>query len=129
MSLITISGRHVLKQSCDIYIKSNRLCNVCLFAHDCLFDRKSIQSVVWLSVALSATIRFCDLIDGVGPKFSRRSPLIPPRKFATKILEGAGVALAQQYRAQGLNMLNEHAQFQDGSVSVEAGLMAMLERG
>ena len=68
MSLITISGRHVLKQSCDIYIKSNRLCNLCLFAHDCLFDRKSIQCVVWLSVALSATIRFCDLIDGGGAK-------------------------------------------------------------
>jgi hypothetical protein len=37
-------------------------------------------------------------------------------------LEGAGVALAQQYKAEGLNMLHEHAQFEDGSVSVEAGL-------
>ena len=43
-------------------------------------------------------------------------------------MEGAGVALAQQYKAQGLNMLHEHAQFEDGSVSVEAGLMAMLTR-
>jgi len=31
-------------------------------------------------------------------------------------------------RAQGLNMLHEHAQFEDGGVSVEAGLMAMLTR-
>jgi hypothetical protein len=43
-------------------------------------------------------------------------------------LEGAGVALAQQYKAQGLNMLHQHAQFEDSSVSVEAGLMAMLTR-
>ena len=33
-----------------------------------------------------------------------------------------------QYQAQGLNMLSEHAQFADGSVSVEAGLMTMLTR-
>src|SRR6516164_7514954 len=31
-------------------------------------------------------------------------------------------------RAQGLNMLHKHAQFEDGGVSVEAGLMAMLTR-
>src|SRR6185436_5907803 len=43
-------------------------------------------------------------------------------------LEGAGVPLAEQYNAQGLNMLHEHAQFEDGSVSVEAGLMDMLDR-
>jgi hypothetical protein len=42
-------------------------------------------------------------------------------------LEGAGVALAKQYAAQGLDMLHEHAQFEDGSVSVEAGLMMMLD--
>jgi hypothetical protein len=43
-------------------------------------------------------------------------------------LEGAGVALARQYGAQGLDMLVDHAQFEDGSVSVEAGLMDMLDR-
>jgi phage terminase large subunit-like protein len=42
--------------------------------------------------------------------------------------DGAGVALAEQYGAQGLNMLPQHAQFVDGSVSVEAGLMDMLTR-
>src|SRR5262249_58007985 len=31
-------------------------------------------------------------------------------------------------REQGLEMLHEHAQFEDGSVSVEAGLMMMLDR-
>src|SRR5215831_53302 len=51
-----------------------------------------------------------------------------PRDGKRETLEGAGIALAEQYRAQGLNMLNEHAQFEDGSVSVEAGLMAMLTR-
>jgi hypothetical protein len=39
-----------------------------------------------------------------------------------------GLALADQYRAQGLEMCHEHAQFEDASVSVEAGLMLMLDR-
>src|SRR5215510_468024 len=43
-------------------------------------------------------------------------------------LEGAGKPLADQYRAQGLEMLHEHAQFEDGSVSVEAGIADMLIR-
>jgi hypothetical protein len=34
----------------------------------------------------------------------------------------------EQYRDQGINMCFEHAQFEDGSVSVEAGLMLMLDR-
>ena len=34
----------------------------------------------------------------------------------------------EQYTDQGLNMLHEHAQFEDKSVSVEAGLMDMLSR-
>ena len=38
------------------------------------------------------------------------------------------MALARQYGAQGLDMLAEPAQFEDGSVSVEAGLMDMLDR-
>ena len=50
-----------------------------------------------------------------------------PRDGRRETLEGAGIALAEQYRAQGLNMLHEHAQFEDGSVSVEAGLMLMLD--
>jgi hypothetical protein len=41
---------------------------------------------------------------------------------------GAGIALAKQYQAQGLDMLDTHAQFQDKSISVEAGLMDMLDR-
>ena len=51
-----------------------------------------------------------------------------PRDGRRETLEGAGVALAQQYRDQGLDMLHTHAQFPDGSVSVEAGLMEMLTR-
>ena len=43
-------------------------------------------------------------------------------------LEGAGVALAKQYEEQHLNMLPIHAQFEDKSISVEAGLMDMLDR-
>lgn len=51
-----------------------------------------------------------------------------PRDGKRETLEGAGIALADQYREQGLTMLHEPAQFEDGSVSVEAGLMAMLDR-
>lgn len=40
----------------------------------------------------------------------------------------SGKPLAEQYRAQGLNMLPEHAQHPDGSIGVEAGLMDMLDR-
>jgi phage terminase large subunit-like protein len=51
-----------------------------------------------------------------------------PRDGRRETLEGAGIALAEQYTAQGLNMIFQHAQFEDGSVSVEAGLMQMLTR-
>lgn len=51
-----------------------------------------------------------------------------PRDGRRETLEGAGEALADQYRKQGLDMLHTHAQFSDGSVSVEAGLMDMLTR-
>jgi phage terminase large subunit-like protein len=51
-----------------------------------------------------------------------------PRDGRRETLEGAGIALADQYRKQGLQMLPDHAQFEDGSVSVEAGLMLMLDR-
>jgi hypothetical protein len=57
-----------------------------------------------------------------------------PRDGNRETLEGAGIALARQYEAQGLDMLFEHAQFAPeagktaGSVSVEAGLFDMLDR-
>lgn len=51
-----------------------------------------------------------------------------PRDGKRETLEGAGIALAKQYREHGLNMMGTHAQFTDGSVSVEAGLMDMLDR-
>lgn len=51
-----------------------------------------------------------------------------PRDGRNDTLAGAGVALAKQYTAQGMNMLATHAQFPDGSVSVEAGIMDMLDR-
>lgn len=40
----------------------------------------------------------------------------------------AGKNLATQYREQGLSMLSHNATFEDGSNSVEAGLMDMLDR-
>jgi len=40
----------------------------------------------------------------------------------------AGRNLATQYREQGLRMLPDHAQFEDGGNAVEAGLMQLLDR-
>jgi phage terminase large subunit-like protein len=40
----------------------------------------------------------------------------------------SGMRLAELYRQHGLELLNAHATFEDGSVSVEAGIMEMLER-
>jgi hypothetical protein len=51
-----------------------------------------------------------------------------PRDGRRETLEGAGISLAKQYRDQGLNMLHEHARYDDKSMSVEAGLMDMLTR-
>jgi phage terminase large subunit-like protein len=51
-----------------------------------------------------------------------------PRDGRRETLEGAGIALARQYTEQGLNMLSRHAQFEDKSVSVEAGIADMLIR-
>lgn len=55
-------------------------------------------------------------------------PIAWPRDGRRETLEGAGEALAKQFREGGLNMLGTHAQFGDGSVSVEAGVMDMLDR-
>jgi len=60
--------------------------------------------------------------------WGKELPWAWPRDGRRETLEGAGVPLAKQYRERGLNMLWEHAQFQDKSVSVEAGLMDMLTR-
>jgi terminase large subunit-like protein len=54
-----------------------------------------------------------------------------PRDGNRETIEGAGIALAQQFGAQGLNMLHEYAHYLEGetkSVSVAAGLMDMLQR-
>lgn len=51
-----------------------------------------------------------------------------PRDGRRDTLEGAGVALKEQYEAQGLNMLDDYAQFEDGSVSLWAGLTRMHDR-
>jgi phage terminase large subunit-like protein len=42
--------------------------------------------------------------------------------------KSAGEPLAEQYRKQGLNLTSERATFEDGSNSVEAGVMEMLDR-
>lgn len=42
--------------------------------------------------------------------------------------KGSGIQLAAQYRNQGLRMLGIHAQFEDGSNGLEAGVSEMLDR-
>jgi hypothetical protein len=55
-------------------------------------------------------------------------PIAWPRDGRRETLEGAGIALAKQYQAQGLDMLDTHAQFEDKSISIEAGIADMLIR-
>jgi hypothetical protein len=47
---------------------------------------------------------------------------------AARPWKAPGVSLARQYSEQDLDMLHEQSQFEDSSVSVEAGLMDMLDR-
>lgn len=42
--------------------------------------------------------------------------------------KGSGEPLADQYRRQGLNMLEEKATFEDGGFGLEAGVFEMLDR-
>jgi phage terminase large subunit-like protein len=51
-----------------------------------------------------------------------------PHDGNNQTLAGAGQPLAKQFEEHGLNMLQSHATFADGSNSVEAGLMEMLDR-
>jgi hypothetical protein len=60
--------------------------------------------------------------------WGKELPWAWPRDGRRETLEGAGKPLADQYAAQGLDMIYTHAQFDDGSVSVEAGLQDMLIR-
>jgi Terminase RNaseH-like domain len=60
--------------------------------------------------------------------WGKQLPWAWPRDGRRETLEGAGVALAKQYAAQGLDMLAVHAQFEDKSISVEAGIADMLIR-
>jgi phage terminase large subunit-like protein len=60
--------------------------------------------------------------------WGKQLPWAWPRDGRRETLEGAGIALAKQYGAQGLDMLAVHAQFEDKSVSVEAGIADMLIR-
>ena len=57
--------------------------------------------------------------------WGKNLPWAWPRDGRRETLEGAGKPLADQYQAQGLDMLGLHAQFNDGSVSVEAGIADM----
>jgi phage terminase large subunit-like protein len=51
-----------------------------------------------------------------------------PHDGRNQTLAGAGVALARQYQDAGLDMMHEHATFEDGGMSVEAGVQEMHDR-
>jgi phage terminase large subunit-like protein len=54
-------------------------------------------------------------------------PVAWPKDAAARD-KGSGMAISAQYKALGLNVLSQHAQFPDGSVSVEAGILELIER-
>jgi phage terminase large subunit-like protein len=51
-----------------------------------------------------------------------------PHDGSNKTLAGAGLPVAKQFQAHGIKTLPERASFDDGSNSVEAGVLALLER-
>jgi phage terminase large subunit-like protein len=51
-----------------------------------------------------------------------------PADGRQETLAGAGNPLAEQYRREGLDLWLDHATFEDGGVSVEAGIAEMLTR-
>jgi phage terminase large subunit-like protein len=51
-----------------------------------------------------------------------------PHDGRNQTLAGAGVPLMRQYEAAGLDMMHDHAQFEDGGNSVEAGVQMMADR-
>jgi phage terminase large subunit-like protein len=51
-----------------------------------------------------------------------------PHDGRNQTLAGAGVPLMKQYRDAGLDMMNEKATFEDGGMSVEAGVAEMHDR-
>jgi hypothetical protein len=51
-----------------------------------------------------------------------------PHDGRQQTLAGAGVPLMKQYRDAGLDMMNERATFEDGGMSVEAGIAEMHDR-
>ena len=86
--------------------------------HDCVYVVRTFRQKESTPVMHAATLRAW----GKNLRWSW------PRDGRRQTLEGAGVPLKEQYAEQGLNMLWEHSCFEDGSVSVEAGLMDMLDR-
>src|SRR5215831_7667304 len=104
-------------------------------------------SAAWTSVGIilsrrlrsfgTAVVTWCTWLGRIGYAATLRAwgkelPWAWPRDGNRETLEGAGVALAQQYKQQGLNMLHEYSHYVEPtgqkSVSVEAGLMDMLTR-
>jgi hypothetical protein len=51
-----------------------------------------------------------------------------PHDGRNQTLAGAGVPLMRKYADAGLDMMHEHAQFEDGGKSVEAGVLEMADR-
>ena len=84
---------------------------------DVVYVTKAFRSSEPTPVVQAATLRAWGKLPWAWPRDGRR-----------ETPEGAGKPLADQYKAQGLNTLHEHAQHSDGRVSVEAGLMEMLTR-
>ena len=80
-----VQHTHFIRSRTTKHINSHKLCNLCLFAHDCLFDSKSFQSVVCLIVHRAATIRFVASSRGT-PKIVARSLAISLSKFCGKFL-------------------------------------------
>jgi hypothetical protein len=105
-----IQSRRYFIRTC-VYLKDlfDPLRNLCLFVHDCLFDRKLNQSVVCLIVHRSATIHFAASSRGGTPKIAR----LLARNIPAQICYGIPRTHTNRIALTRLNALRANAYYKN----------------
>jgi phage terminase large subunit-like protein len=86
--------------------------------HDCVYLTRAIKMKEETPIIHASVLR----------RWGKELRWAWPSDARNRTSAGAGVPLKEQYAAEGLNMLWEHAQFEDKTTSVEAGLNNWLDR-
>ena len=87
-------------------------------------------------IHVHSAVRMVDLVPDTSPPMQHAKPIkaiagaVPVAwpQDGTARDKGSGVQLAKQYKSEGLLMLPDHATWEDGSISTEAGIMEIQDR-